>query len=249
MNDLTANSWSTSERWQFVLNLTGFLSHIPHSFQAPPVLRFPYLQYTHYTYLPSQSLSTEIVKPGKRSGVLVGNQDLGKSISSLAGTNGLLQTALWSSLTLICVTSESFLSSTPLFSHQLSSVVICPLALPLVAIFSWTSFFLPPCCLTKAANFRSEMSSYHQKWGTNKQFHGFWHTASKNLGCSPLQPPFPLQALHQQTRALLLVLTHHYFRTLPFTVRIILYHDPISFTNFYIDQVIFFLEKKIVFSN
>ena len=133
----------------------------------------------------------------------------------------------------------------PSFPINCSQLLSCPPVLPLVAMFSWTSPFLPPCCLTKAANFKTEMSLYHQKWGTNKHFEGFWHTASKNLGCSPLQPPFPLWALHQQTRALLLVLAHHYFRTLPFIVRIILYHDPISFTNFYIDQVIlFFLEKN-----
>lgn len=106
--DKASSEWSVSQQLICLqrednLFLTGFLSHISHSFQAPHLLHFPYLQYTHHTYLPTQSVSTEMVETGKGAGVLVGNQDREKSISpptlhKWSATNGPLKLCLWSVL-------------------------------------------------------------------------------------------------------------------------------------------------------
>lgn len=118
------------------LFLTGFSFHVAHFFQLS--LSYIFLMCdTHIcSIMPAHSINPEIPKPGAR-GVLVGNQDIEESISSLtlhkgSGRNDSFKRYLWSA-------SAQNPSSSPLpsFPSHCSQLLSCPLGVPLTTLSSY----------------------------------------------------------------------------------------------------------------
>lgn len=112
----------SSERWQFVLNWL-FIAHLTF-FPGSPSPSFS-LPAVHTSHVPPHSVTWHGNGGNREGGRGAGRKSRqGKiHLTFHTATNGLLQMA-FEALSLICLTSESFLPSTSLISYPLFWVII-----------------------------------------------------------------------------------------------------------------------------